>query len=995
MPYYKRHMKDQIRRAIFDVKERVYTAVTPLSVEAFRTKEPVSYADRMSGERITPAVDEKWGELWDCAWFHMTGSVPESLKGEEIVLKIDISGEACIFNDQGEPVKGLTTFTHFWDDQLGGSGKRIYKYIQKANGGESIDLWLDAGNNDLFGNEQGSKLRHAHICTLNEDMRQLYYDLLVLNDMLRCLPEKSSRYQRIFFALYKAVCLLSDYTDEEIASAREILGKELSKKGGDPSLTVTAIGHSHMDLAWLWPIRETKRKIARTFATVLELMERYPNYRYGASQPQQFEWVKEYYPKMYEDIKKRVKEGRFEVQGGMWVEADTNTSGGEALVRQFLYGKRYFNNEFGIDVKNLWLPDVFGYSGALPQILKKSGVDYFMTQKLSWNEHNRFPHHTFNWEGIDGTKVLAHMLPEDTYNGASSPCGVNKIDAEYMDSGVCNEALMLFGIGDGGGGPSAGHLECMDRMQDLSGLVPVKQGFASDFFERIAKNTDDYITYRGELYLEKHQGTFTTQANNKKYNRLMEINLRELEFAAVLCGQAAGTAYPKAEIDEIWKEVLLYQFHDILPGSSIKRVYDESVPRYKTMLERVKEMTGSYYKTFAKSVKAPAGSYIVFNSTSYEREEWVETGDTFARVKVPAMGYTVVQGVKPCTGSLKVSEDSIENEHIIVHFNKDGSVSKIVSKELCKNILKNGARSNVLSLYEDRGDCWDIPITYRDKVPHEFKLECMKSYTEGVYAVMEQFYAYGKSKLTQKIRVTANDDRVDFVTHVDWQEDNLMLRSAFITDVMTDEVTCRIQYGKIKRAATTRTSQDMAQFEIPAHDYIDMSGAGYGVALLNDCKYGFYAKDGILDIDLLRSQNSPGKDADKGEHDFTYSIYAHSGDQVTGGVTKAGYALNHPLIVCPAGGDGSKPSSDSLFTVDKDNIIIETVKIAEDSGDIILRLYDSEGLGGKVSLTLPDGITAAAVTDMLENDISAIDIENGKVALAFHPFEIHTLKLCK
>ena len=442
MPYYKRHMQDGINRAIADAKHRVYTVVAPLQVEAYRTAEPVPYGERMSGERITPAFGEKWGKLWDCAWFHATGKVPEACAGKEVVLKIDISGEACIYNEKGEPVKGLTTFTVMWEAAPGSSGKRIYKYLKEAKGGEPVDIWFDAGNNDLFGNDQGSMLRDCHIATLNENIRQLYYDFMVLNDLLRCLPEKSSRRERVFFKLYKAACLLKTYSDEEVLAARAVLKEELDKKGGDAPVKVTAIGHSHMDLAWLWPIRETKRKILRTFATVLELMERYPDYHYGASQPQQYEWVKEMCPWMYEDIKKRVKEGRWEVQGGAWVESDANVPSGESLVRQLLYGKRFFKDEFGVEVDNFWLPDVFGYSGALPQILKKSGVDYFMTQKLSWNEHNRFPHHTFNWEGIDGTKVLAHMLPEDTYNGAATPCGVHKIDADYLDSGVCDEALM-------------------------------------------------------------------------------------------------------------------------------------------------------------------------------------------------------------------------------------------------------------------------------------------------------------------------------------------------------------------------------------------------------------------------------------------------------------------------------------------------------------------------------------------------------------------------
>ncbi|MCI8360287.1 MAG: alpha-mannosidase [Clostridiales bacterium] len=997
MPYYKRHMQDQINRAIVETKHRVYTVVEPLTVEAFRTDEPVPYAERASGERITPAFGEKWGKLWDCAWFHATGTVPDACAGKEVVLKIDISGEACVFNEKGEPVKGLTTFTVMWEAAPGSSGKRIYKFLKEAKGGEPVDIWFDAGNNDLFGNEQGSMLRDCHICTLNENIRQLYYDFMVLNDLLRCLPEKSSRRERVFFKLYKAACLLKSYSDEEVLAARAVLKEELDKKGGDPSVKVTAIGHSHMDLAWLWPIRETKRKVARTFATVLELMERYPDYRYGASQPQQYEWVKELHPQMYEDIKKRVKEGRWELQGGAWVEADANVPSGESLVRQLLYGKRFFKQEFGQEVDNYWLPDVFGYSAALPQILKKSGVDYFMTQKLSWNEHNRFPHHTFNWEGIDGTKVLAHMLPEDTYNGAATPCGVHKIDADYLDSGVCDEALMLFGIGDGGGGPAPAHLEQLDRMKDLNGLLPVEQGFAADFFHRIAGNMADYITYKGELYLEKHQGTYTTQANNKKYNRLMELNLHELEFAAVLAAEVEETAYPREEIDAIWKEMLLYQFHDILPGSSIKRVYDESVPRYRALLARVRELTDGYYQRFAAAVGAPAGAVIAFNSTSYQRQEWVQTKNGPVRVAVPPMGYAVAEGTAAPVRDLTAGALSIESDKVKVVFNEDGSIASVYDKALGRNVLAEGSRGNVLALYEDKGDCWDIPITYRDKAPDQFKLVSQKAYIDESIpaAVMEQAYAYGNSTLTQKIRIQSGEGRVDFVTHADWHENELMLRASFQTAVLTDQAACNIQFGKLYRSAVNRTSQDMAQFEICCHQYVDLSEADFGVALLNNCKYGHYVKDGMLDINLLRSQNHPGKEADRGEHDFTYSIYSHAGNEIQGGVTKEARRLNQPLkLYTLPGGGGLEPSA-SLFSVDRENVVVDTVKFAEDSRDIILRVYEAEGMRGKARIFLPAGIKKAVLTNLMEEEDRPLELSKGCVTLDFGPYTIHTIKLVK
>jgi alpha-mannosidase len=373
---------------------------------------------------------------------------------------------------------------------------------------------------------------------------------------------------------------MNEYSEAEAGNARSVLAKELNKQGGASSLKISAIGHAHIDLAWLWPLRETRRKAARTFSTALMLLEKYPNYIFGASQPQLYAWVQQDYPALYEKVKKKIAEGRWEVQGAMWVEADTNIAGGEALVRQILYGKKYFQKEFNQDMRILWLPDVFGYSGALPQILRKSGIEYFMTTKLSWNIYNKFPHHTFLWSGIDGSEVLAHMPPEGTYNSAASPTSIHKAEAEYMDKGIADECLMLFGIGDGGGGPGEEHLERLERERNLEGLLPIKQEPSIQFFDRLALQRENYKKWHGELYLERHQGTYTTQAKSKRYNRKIEILLRELEFISVLAQLERNESYPDETIERLWKELLLYQFHDILPGSSIHRVYEESLHHY-------------------------------------------------------------------------------------------------------------------------------------------------------------------------------------------------------------------------------------------------------------------------------------------------------------------------------------------------------------------------------------------------------------------------------
>ena len=562
-------------------------------------KEPVAFKERTSGRKISPKIDETWGKLWDCAWFNFKGIVPSEAANQNVVLLIDINGEACIFDECGCPVQGLTNINSEYDFSLGKPGKRVVHFLKQAQGGEIVDLWADAGCNDLFGNCQGSgKIKEAYIAIFNEELKELYYDIEVLKELMEQLPEDSARHQKILFSLVAAFNVMKNYDSSEAIKAREILALELNKKCGDESLRISAIGHAHIDLAWLWPLRETIRKGARTFSTVLRNMEKYPDYVFGASQPQLYAWMKDKYPNLYKKIKDKIAEGRWEAQGGMWVEADTNVTSGESLVRQILYGQEFFREEFGKNMKVLWLPDVFGYSAALPQILKKSDIDYFMTIKLSWSEYNQFPHHTFNWEGIDGSQVLAHMPPEGTYNSSASPKAITTAEKNFKDKGISEECLMLFGIGDGGGGPGEEHLERLKREKNLNGIVPVKQEKSIDFFNRIGKDASKYKTWRGELYLEKHQGTYTTQARNKKLNRKMELALRELEYASVLAWMKSKKEYPQSEIEMIWKEVLLYQFHDILPGSSIKRVYDESLERYEYLLKHTEELTQEAYEGF-------------------------------------------------------------------------------------------------------------------------------------------------------------------------------------------------------------------------------------------------------------------------------------------------------------------------------------------------------------------------------------------------------------
>ncbi len=1055
MPYYLQNRKDRLPGVLNRIKESIYSKISPLKMTVFVTPEPVSYQNRRSGNEKKITIGESWGGLFECGWFHFIGTVPAFGEGitegwnansadTELVLLIDINGELCVVDETGKPVRGLTNVSSEFDYSLGRPGKTVYRFKSQPETGDKIDLWADAGCNDLFGKYQDSgTVKDACIALCNQEMEQLYYDFDVLLELLQQLSEDKARYHSLLRALNQAANVLINYTGEEVQKAREILAVELSKKGGDPSLKINAVGHAHIDLAWLWPIRETIRKGARTFSTVLRNMERYPDYIFGASQAQLYSWVKEYYPALYEDIKQRIKERRWEVQGAMWVEADTNVSGGEALIRQVLLGKRFFMEEFGQDVRNLWLPDVFGYTAALPQILKKSGVDCFMTIKLSWSRFNKHPHHTFWWEGLDGSRVLAHMPPEGTYNSSAAPRAVLASEHGFLDKGVSEECLLLFGIGDGGGGPGEEHLERLKREKDLNGLVPVTQGPAQGFFDRIEKDASLYKTWHGELYLEFHQGTYTSQGRNKRFNRKLELALRELEFASVLGllekkdSEITDEVYPVKLLNTTWKEMLLYQFHDILPGSSISRVYKESLERYEVMLDTVEMEISRIYAALGNTVADVAsvaggfnaagpktdsdlaspdtGKFVkIFNSLSWERDEWIAEDGTWMKVKVPAMGYTVVPvgTAADYTGdsnNLTINENeadtganglhytsqTIENDFYLITFNERGLINSIFDKEEQRQVIPEGEAANQLVTYEDKGDAWDFPIYYDEKPGEPLIMAESSVSVDGPQVV--RFVRFrtvsGQSELEQKVVLTMGSRRIDFITEVDWKENGRMLRTSFPVNVLAQEAVCEIQFGSIKRPTHRNTSWDMAKYEVCAHKWVDISQGNYGVALMNDCKYGHKVMDNVLDLNLLRSSRYPDPEADQGRHEFTYSLFPHKGDHITSGVVKAGYELNIPLRTVPAAAGDMTVKAESFIKADAENVIIESVKKCEDSNDLIVRLYECHGRGGRAKVDFGFDIKDIRLVDLMEKETGQESFDKDSRTLVFKPFEIHTLKV--
>ncbi|NQT60783.1 MAG: alpha-mannosidase [Bacteroidetes bacterium] len=1024
MPNFKMFLNDkQIKSVVSFVKSRVYTIQKELEIAVWTSHEPYSYKDRCKGERKSFSVGDSWGGLFDCGWFRFRGIVPNPGREQEVVLLIDINGELCIVDNDGIPVRGLTTKSSVFDYSLGEPVKRVYRLPECFKPGAAFEIWADAGANDLFGELQSQgRIAEAHTALCHRNIRDLYYDLEVCTDALTVLDKATARYASLRNALIKVSEIImshAGFTDYSVEKARKLLKNEMEKRGGDSSLSISAVGHSHLDLAWLWPIRETIRKGARTFSTALELIEKYPDYVYGASQPQLFLWMKEYYPELYTKIKEKVIEGRIELQGAMWVEADTNLTGGESLVRQVLYGKRFFREEFSRDAAYVWLPDVFGYSAAMPQILKKSGVNYFFTQKLSWNRINKFPHHSFVWQGIDSSTVLTHMFPEDTYNSPAAPRSAAAIEKNYLDKGISGTALMVYGIGNGGGGPGAEHLERLLRIKNFAGLSPVKQERVDDFIKKWELDSTEFCKWKGELFLEFHHGTYTSQGRSKKWNRVIEMALREAEILSSLAFAEAASSYPSEDLLETWREVMLYQFHDIIPGSSIKRVYDESLARYEILHEKIlsiieRAALALSSKIDSSEIKSPV---LVFNVLPWSRDSIITWEGQQFNVNLPAMGYAVIDGSQRESidiSDMRADRDTLENDLLKICFQEDGSIRSIIDKELDEELIPSGEAANRFSIYNDLGDPWDFAQNYRSQTADAPDLIHTTAQVEGFCASVIHKYHYGKSHIIQRIEIVHGSRQINFHTEIDWNSPGVMVKTSFPLTVEADYADCEIQFGNVKRPTHDNTSWDLAKDEIPSQKWVDISCRNYGVALLNNGKYGYRVKDSVLELTLLRSVLYPGvkissdaddvsaKDMDYSDlcrQSFTYALYPHQGDYASGKVVERGYELNQSLRTVPfAMHFGSLPPRYSFFQIDGEGIVIETVKKAEDDGDIVIRMYEAHGEKSSALLTSFLSVTSVEEVNLMEeNPVPLTYTIDGKdsaeIPLLFNPFEIKTLKI--
>lgn len=969
--------KSCFSKGFIKLKRRVYTKVGSLTAEYASSAEPVSRKDGRNLEYRRIGAGRVWSrENYGCAWFRFSGEIPECAKGKKVGLLLDVGAEGCIYDENGSPRSGLTGAHDFVELEQPNAGKHFYELKSVADGGEKIEIWADCGNNCFPCSPfTAARFKRADIVIVDEEAKSAYYDavsLLYQQSLLRFDDNKRKSVSRSLGRLL-SFALSGDYEN-----AKKVYSDEC-ETGDESPYVVYATGHAHLDLAWLWPIRESKRKAQRTFANQLRNIERYPDYIFGASQPQQFAWIEDSFPALFEELRAAFRHGQLELQGGMWVECDTNIPSGESLIRQCLYGQKYWKEKFGCEVRMCWLPDVFGFSGNLPQIIRKCGMDYLETIKLSWNEHNKFSHKAFVWEGIDDSEVIVHIPPDETYNSLGNAWSLQRAAVSFPEHDKIKSFAMLYGIGDGGGGPGEGHIEAVRRCGGMKGIPKVVMSRAVDYLDILAEQKDSLARYKGELYLEKHQGTYTTQSKNKYYNRRIEFALHNVEFLAT-AAREKGYKYPKERLEAIWKEVLLYQFHDIIPGSSIGRVYKESTARYEAMLEELDALLGEAvgFLSAGKSSGATAINLTSarYKGTVYYKDKWY-TADIEPYSSRKLTEYSV-----PQKSPLSYDDEHIESDLFRLTFNKNGNIKSLVDKRSDREFA--GEYLNKLNVYRDKRlfyNAWDISVNYTKKKPAEFKLASHSVILSDASVTRENVYTYGKSSIIQKVVLTVGSPIVEFTTEVDWRETHKMLRADFRPSVYADEVTCDIQMGNIKRSTRTQTKTEWAQFEICAHKWVDVTDGDAGVSVLTTGKYGWRVKDGLLSLNLLRSAVWPDPAADKGVHTIKYALYPHAGDYNQANTQSVAYFYNNPLFITE-----SDVEIAPQITSSDEHIVIETIKPAEDGNGIVLRLYEDSGLKRTASLSI--AVKGKAFeADMLENPIKETDIS----AIEFKPFEIKTI----
>ena len=973
-----------------------------------------------------PAVK---GSTWEgegtYCWFKGDFTVSDELAGKTLFIKPHIGGYEAMLFVNGKP------FGTFASKIVVTAHGNHYCDMIKHNpaAGEKIDIALEYYAGHFvpgcmpFENSGRTEFKFcydgADICVKNYEIQEFYFDLKTLFQMTKVLPADSFARAKAINALvevYEKTPIATDEaTIEEITEAlrevRPAIKKVLSAKNGESAPEAAVIGHSHMDTAWLWHVGETVKKCARTYANQINLMQQYPEYKFIQSSACHGDMIRKYYPELFEDIKKAVAEGRYEPNGGVWVECDCNITSGESMIRQFLWGQRFTRKHFGYTSNCFWLPDTFGYSAAIPQIMKGCAVDYFLTTKISWNDTNEFPYDTFYWQGIDGTKVFTHF--NTTHHAPDVEDVYDRINNGIKQKGVTDKRMLTFGFGDGGGGPQFEMIEMARRIEDLDGVPKTSYKLVGDFMKELEADCVAPNTYRGELYLELHRGTLTNQHTIKRNNRKSELALRDLEIATVNDAVKNNKAADSTEIAPLYETLLLNQFHDILPGTCINKAHLESREQTTALIKDAKEKTNLLIK------ENDDNTITVINTLSFDRSDvlflelpegvMIDGRYNQQRYKsVDGKSILLVGGVKiPAFSSVTLplkeydvnfSSNFLREGNKLsaplyeVTFAENGTISEYFDKRAGRQIV-NGENYNTLLVAEDvpaAWDNWDVDADYELKFKNASNLIESEVVSVGrvAYIIRNKYQITAKSTVTQDMMFFADSAEIRFDTVMDWNDNHKFLKVAFDSDVFDDFARHEIQFGYAKRPTTRNTSEEQAKFEVLNHKYTDVSEAKYGVAVLNDCKYGISAKDGKLRLSLHKGGNRPDHMGDMdGLHRCCYSVLPHNSGFGAESVIKPSYMLNVPALQV-AGTAEFTP----LVKVAAENCIVEAIKPCEDAQKAyIVRVYEAEGAYTKTEITFADSAKKIAVTNMLEEELEVLD--SVKNEFTFRPFEIKTIKV--
>ncbi|QES47179.1 alpha-mannosidase [Streptomyces venezuelae] len=995
----------RLRRVLAErIRPAVRSRSVPLTVERWDAPgEPVSVSEGLAAPYRPCAAGEAWGPAWGTSWFRLTGTVPAEWAGRTVEAVLDLGFdrmmpgfqcEGLVHRADGSEIKALNPYNDW------------VRVADAAEGGERIEWYLEGAANPVLvdhsatsegdrltsGDRPLYRLARMDLTVFETEVWELVQDLDVLYELMMQLSGADARRYEILRALDRALDAVDlDDVPGTAAAARARLAGVLATPAGASAHRISAVGHAHIDSAWLWPLRETVRKVARTTSNMVNLMDGHPEFVFAMSQAQQLDWMKQHRPELFERIKKKIADGQFVPVGGMWVESDTNMVGSEAMVRQFLYGKKFFMEEFGIEPREVWLPDSFGYTAALPQIVRLSGSGWFLTQKISWSQVNAFPHHTFWWEGIDGTRVFTHFPPVDTYNSDLGAGQLAHAASNYREKGRGSRSLVPFGWGDGGGGPTREHLARARRQRNLEGSPRVEIERPDAFFAKAHAEYPDAPVWAGELYLELHRGTYTSQAKTKQGNRRSESLLREAElWSATAAVRVPGFRYPYEELERIWKTVLLHQFHDILPGSSIAWVHREARATYAQVRAELEELIAAAQTALA----GEGGTELVFNGAPHPRH-----GIPAGGAAVPDAAGAVTLADRPGGGHI------LANGRLRVEIDARGLLVSVRDLAAGREALAPGAAANLLQIHPDvpnMWDAWDVDAFYRNRVTDLTDLDALEVTPAAGAAgpvTVTATRSFGASTVRQTIALRPGARRVDLTTEVDWHETEKFLKAAFPLDVKAERTSSETQFGHVHRPTHTNTSWEAAKFEICAHRWIQAEEPGWGAAVVNDSTYGHDVTRDIrpdggqtttIRLSLLRAPRYPDPETDQGRHTLRYSLVPGA---TIGDAVREGHWLNLPERTLAGAGPVAP-----LLTVDDPAVVAEAVKLAEDrSGDVIVRLYES--LGGRATAVLEASfpITAAVESDLLERPLAgtavAAPAPDGTIALTLRPFQIVTLRL--